>query len=65
MPNTRYIATNAMPKATAGDSTMPSAAFSTLDQSMASSPPAARPAPTRPPMIAWLDDDGMPNRQVT
>src|SRR6478672_7601938 len=24
----------------------------------------ARPAPTRPPMRAWVDDDGRPNRQV-
>ncbi len=54
-----------MANATAGDSTMPMAAFSTLDQSMASRPPAASPAPTRPPMMAWLEEDGMPKRQVT
>src|SRR3954447_24767893 len=26
--------------------------------------PDATPAPTRPPMRAWVDDDGRPNRQV-
>ncbi len=25
---------------------------------------AASPAPTSPPMRAWVDDDGSPNRQV-
>ena len=55
---------NAMENATAGESTMPMAAFCTLDQSIAAKPPAARPAPTRPPMMAWLDDDGMPKRHV-
>ena len=40
------------------------AVFCTLDQEMASMPPAARPAPTRPPMRAWLDDEGMPTHQV-
>ena len=64
MPMTRYIAANAIEKATAGDRMMPMAAFSTLAQSIASRPPAARPAPTSPPMIAWLEEDGMPKRHV-
>ena len=37
----------------------------TLSHEIAAMPPAANPAPTSPPTIAWLDDDGMPNRHVT
>ncbi len=55
---------NAIVKATRGLAMIPMAAFSTLLQEMAENPPAARPAPTRPPMMAWLDDEGMPMYQV-
>jgi len=50
--------------ATAGLATMPMAAFSTELHEMAEKPPAARPAPTSPPMMAWLDEDGMPKYHV-
>ena len=39
-------------------------AVRTTPQLIAAIPPAASPAPTRPPMIAWLDEDGMPMYQV-
>ena len=55
---------NAMLSATAGEAMIPMAALLTLSQEMAAKPPAARPAPTRPPMIAWLDDDGIPKYHV-
>ena len=51
-------------KARAGDATMAITAVRTTPQLIAASPPAARPAPTSPPMIAWLDDEGMPMYQV-
>jgi len=46
------IATNATVKARAGDATMAITAVRTTPQLIAASPPAARPAPTSPPMIA-------------
>ena len=54
-----------MVKATAGDATMAIAVSDTASQLIAARPPAASPAPTSPPMIAWLDEDGMPTYQVT
>ena len=50
--------------ATSGEAMIATAVFCTADQSMASSPPADRPAPTSPPMSAWLDDEGIPIHQV-
>jgi hypothetical protein len=59
------MAAKAMTKATSGEATMPTAALVTLGHEMAARPPPAMPAPTRPPMTAWLDDEGMPRCQVT
>ena len=60
----RYIAMNAITNATSGLAMMAMAVFSTLPQLMASVPPAASPAPTRPPISAWLEEDGIPTHQV-
>jgi hypothetical protein len=62
--NTMYMRMNAIVNATSGLAMMPMAAFCTLLQEMAPSPPAAIPAPTRPPMMAWLDEDGIPMYHV-
>ena len=61
---TRNMARNATVKATRGESTIASAVFSTLLHLITSVPPAESPAPMRPPMRAWLDEDGMPNDHV-
>ena len=63
-PATRNIARKAMPKATSGLATIATSVLVTLGHAIASMPPAARPAPTRPPMRAWLEDDGIPTHQV-
>ena len=65
IPKTRYMAAAAITKATSGEATMPTAALVTLPHEIAARPPAAMPAPTRPPMTAWLEDEGMPRYQVT
>ncbi len=36
----------------------------TCSQLMTSVPPAARPAPTSPPIRAWDEEEGMPNHHV-
>ncbi len=59
-----YIRMKAIVNATSGLAMMPMAAFCTLPHEMAPIPPAARPAPTRPPMMAWLDDEGIPMNHV-
>jgi hypothetical protein len=46
------IARNATVKATTGEATMAITAVRTTPQLIAARPPAASPAPTRPPMIA-------------
>ena len=51
-------------KATRGEITMARAAFSMLLHLITSRPPAESPAPSRPPMSAWLDEDGIPIDQV-
>ncbi len=61
---TRNIARNATVKATSGEMMIARAAFSMLLHLMASAPPADSPAPSSPPISAWLDDDGMPIAQV-
>ena len=51
-------------KATAGLARMAAAVLRTWSQLTTSAPPAARPAPTSPPIRACEEDDGMPNHQV-
>ncbi len=63
-PATRYIARKATVNATNGEAMIATAVFCTEAQSIASIPPADRPAPTSPPMSAWLDDEGIPTHQV-
>jgi hypothetical protein len=58
------IAKNATVNASNGEATIAISAVSTTPQLMAERPPAASPAPTKPPMIAWLEEDGMPTYQV-
>jgi hypothetical protein len=53
-----------MAKAMRGLAMIQIATFCTLAQPIASAPPADRPAPTRPPMIACDDDDGIPAHHV-
>ena len=65
IPSTRYMAMKAIPNATAGDRMMPMPTYWTPAQPMAAIPTAEKPAPTSPPMMAWLEEEGMPKRQVT
>ena len=58
------IAKNATVNATIGETTIAISAVCTTPQLMAERPPAASPAPTKPPMIAWLEEDGIPMYQV-
>ena len=44
---------------------MPPTVFQTPAQTTGLSPALAMPAPSRPPIRAWLDEDGMPPSQVT
>ena len=64
-PRQQSIAKKATVNATPGEATMAITAVRTTPQLIAARPPAASPAPTSPPMIAWLDEDGMPMYQVT
>ncbi len=48
-----------------GDSRMAEAVLITPGQTMPSSPARATPAPTNPPISAWLEDDGVPRHHVT
>jgi hypothetical protein len=58
------VARAAIRKATRGETTMNRAVCSTFAQLIALRPPAEMPAPTSPPITAWLDDDGIPKYQV-
>ena len=43
---------------------MPATVAITPDQTIPPTPTLVTPAPIRPPISAWLDEDGMPNFQV-
>jgi hypothetical protein len=59
----RIISTNPRLKATTGDTSIGMTTFSsTVSQETLT--PAARAAPTRPPMSAWEEEDGRPKYQV-
>src|SRR6185369_13247630 len=55
---------SARPKPSAGETTMPATVLPTPDQITGLKPALAMPAPSRPPISAWDDDDGMPASQV-
>src|SRR4051812_27812036 len=62
---TTATSTIASRKPTSGDSTI---AITVLDNPLhtaAESPALATPAPNRPPINAWDEEDGMPSAQVT
>ena len=60
MPITSPVAATATDSATTGDATIASSVLRTLLQATAATPPEANPAPIRPPMIAWEDEEGIP-----
>jgi hypothetical protein len=57
---TRYPSTSP----TTGDTSIGMTTFSTMPPQSTCPPLASRVAPTSPPISAWDEDDGMPNRQV-
>ncbi len=61
---TRAVAAMPTLSATAGETTIATAVLRRLVQFTASVPPAASPAPTRPPITAWLEEEGIPTYQV-
>ena len=63
--DTIATSTSASRKPTSGDSTMASTVLDSPLQTAAESPALATPAPTKPPISACDEDDGMPSAQVT
>src|SRR6478735_2259940 len=55
---------SARPKPSAGETTMPATVLPTPDQITGLNPALAMPAPSRPPIRACEDDDGIPTSQV-
>jgi hypothetical protein len=64
----KYIIAIAKPKATTkpsvGETTININVFSTPPNTIASNPPAINAEPTKPPISAWLLEDGSPKYQV-